>query len=507
MSLRLHFLLLSLFSLTPLWGQQEVIMQSADSIEADSIVIDSVPVVESIVVDSISVADSVSVAESVTEPESNVPLPSYTSKALLSAWRRQHPFREPLIDAIREAEADSLHPSQLRQQLDTLVLDASIAKAQRNLRMPVVIDGKVPDYQQKSVVQRAEESLSSSNPLGVEFSNPYQQQLDYASARNGGVFRIKLHNLRNVSKFRSNVSDLPTERKFIDRQELSGEEQIDAGLGLELETASLNVEQITFHADKWHRKGTTDLQISQTALSDNWYKGGDNNMTLSTYDKLAFSRYDESKKTTLDITLELRLSGYYTKADTIHPMRVNDNQFRVDVSYGYKAWKNWYYSSTAYIKTPIFEYFNANSKTVKSNFFAPLEMNLAVGMDLKLTKNKKLTYSLMLAPLSYNLKYVADERVNVTSYGIKANRRQLNQVGASITSKLEWTINESVSWSSRAYFFTSYHNTTLEFENTFNVKLGRYSTAKVYLYPRFDDSVDDKIQMKEMLTFGLAFTW
>ncbi len=493
-------LLLSL-SLNPLWGQQEVV-QPIDSIENVELVFPEADSVD------VSLADTIAPsADTLATTADEEHVHTESCMVLLASWSRCNPFAEPLSDAIKAAEADSLNPSALRLLVDSLPLDPSLKYAQRDLRLPLILDGQVPVQSRKSISQRAQKIASRQNPLVGSFTNPYQKQLEYGAISNNAVYQHALRNLRSVSRIRSNRSDFPTERKLIERQEFSGDEQIDAGLGLELEIASLNVEQVTFHADKWHRRGTTDLQVSQTALSDNWYKGGDNNMTLSTYDKLVFSRFDESKKTTLDITLELRLSGYYTKADTIHPMRVNDNQFRVDVSYGYKAWKNWYYSSTAYVKTPVFEYYNANSKTVKSNFFAPLEMNLAVGMDLKLTQHKNWSYSLMLAPLSYNLKYVADERVNVTSYGIKANRRQLNQVGASITSKLEWKINESVAWSSRAYFFTSYHAVTLEFENTFNVKLGRYSTAKIYLYPRFDDSVDDKIQMKEMLTFGLAFAW
>ena len=486
------------FLLSPLWAQQEVVSVPDSLVGMQPVVPDTI--IDDVPLDTLS-------PQATDTLEVQQPLPEFAARALMQAWQKVCPITRPSAAQLRAAEADSLQPSALRLAVDTLPVNPALSYAQADLRMPLVLDAQVPDSRPVSLADMADDGTSDVGTACLGLTNPFRQQLDYAAMRRQAVYRHSLSHLGSVSRIRSGHYDLPTERRQIERQELSGEEQIDTSLPLELETASLNVEQVSFHADKWHRKGTTDLQISQTALSDNWYKGGDNNMTISNYDKLAFSRYDESKKTTLDITLELRLSGYYTKADTIHPMRVNDNQFRADVSYGYKAWKNWYYSTSAYIKTPVFEYFNANSKTVKSNFFAPLEFNVAVGMDLKLTSNKKCTYSLMLAPLSYNLKYVADDRVSVTSYGIKANHCSLNQIGASVTSKLEWTINESVSWSSRGYFFTSYHNVQLEFENTFNVKLGRYSTAKIYLYPRFDDSVDDKIQMKEMLTFGLAFSW
>lgn len=451
------------------------------------------------------VADTSSVAhDSVMAKDIMFLMPD--NPALYAAWRNCYPLQEPSTLAMMSAALDDEHSS-LFLALDSIPQDPTLQYAQNDLRMLVYMESHVPDFSNESLTSAARRMTEQHSPLQIEFENSYQRQLAYAQIQQLAIFRHTMCNMRSISRLRSNHADLPSDRKYIERSKLSGDEQVDTDLGLDLATATLNVEQVTFHADKWHRRGTTDMQISQTALSDNWYKGGDNNMTLSTYDKLVFSRYDESMKTTLDIALELRLSGYYTKADTIHPMRVNDNQFRVDVSYGYKAWKNWYYSNTAYIKTPIFEYFNANSSKVKSNFFSPLELNVAVGMELKMNKNKRVNYSLMLAPLSYNLKCVCDDRVAVTSYGIEEGKRSLNQVGASVTSKLEWRINESVQWTSRAYFFTSYHNTLLEFENTFNIRLGRYSSAKVYLYPRFDDGVDEKIQMKEMLTFGLAFAW
>lgn len=505
---------------------QEVAVLSADSSAVDSLIVEKEPLIsdsDSLVTDSL-VADSVEVGEPVLtastdsveqvvtdtilvdqEPvvfsfEHNLP-----AQALLRSWRSNYPFKQPDNESILSAAVDKAGPSALLQAVDTVAYDSTLSYAQNDLRLPIIMDGSIPEVAMPSVYDELQPSAE--NALGLTFKNPYQEQLAFGSLLHQAIHNYSSHHLGRVSMFRHEEIDLPFERKRIQRQKVEAGEQVETEMGLQLQDASLNIDQVTFHADKWHRTGSTDFQMSQTALSDNWYKGGDNNMTLATYDKLAFSRYDESKITSLDITLELRLSGYYTKADTVHSMRVSDNAFRADVSYGYKAWKNWYYSTSAYVKTPILEYYNANSKTVKNTFLSPLELNVSVGMDLKLTSNKKCTYSLLLAPLSYNLKYVNDDRVSETSYGIDEGKCSLNQFGATVTSKLEWTISNSLSWSSRAYYFTSYHSVQLEFENTFNVKLGHYCTSKLYLYPRFDDSADDKVQMKESLTFGLSFVW
>lgn len=468
-----------------------------DSLSQTAVIDDGLIAADTIVADSIADVDSLEVELVTTLPD---------NKAFIVSWCKRYPFGEVHSDALWNAAADSTHTA-LYQGLDTIPYDEAMHYAQMDMRLPVFVGGKVPDRLPTSIGALAQKKAKQCGELFPLLNNPFQDQLDYSNIVQNAVFAYTSRNLRKVKHFRPEHPDFDTERRLIERQQLSGDEHVDTDMGLKLESAELQLEKVTFHADKWHRRGTTELQVSQTALTDNWYKGGDNNMTIYNYDKLVFNRYDESKKTDLDIALELRLSGYYTKADTIHPMRVNDNQFRADITYGYKAWKDWYYSSSATIKTPIFEYFNANSKEVKNSFFSPLEFNLSVGMNWKYAKKKNCTYSLMLAPMSYNLKCVADHRVQVTPFGIEEGKRSLNQFGASITSKLEWKISDELKWTSRAYFFTSYHNTQLEFENTVETVLSRYSTAKIYLYPRFDDGVDQKLQMKEMLTFGLAFAW
>lgn len=396
--------------------------------------------------------------------------------------------------------ADEILLDSIRHQLDSLALvsaqDPSVralSYAQLDLRMPLTLDGRI--YERVARLPYQQES------------NRYRRKVYYGDIKREAVRAYANAHLTEVQRMRQNTnSSLLTDRRTLENQGIDSHETVDISQGLQLDNSALNIEQVTFHADKWHRKGTSSFQMAQTALTENWYKGGENNMTIATDDKLVFSRYDESKITTFDVTLELKLSGYYTKSDTINPMRVSDNQFRLDVSYGYKAWKKWYYSAAFYAKTPVFDYHTANSRVTKSTFLSPLETNLSLGLEYK-HSSKKLTWSLQLAPLSYNLKYVNDHRVSETAYGIKKNHRSLNQFGASVTNRFDWKISDAVTWSSRAYYFTTYESVLVEFENTINLMVGRYCSAKFYYYPRFDDSRDVDIETKEMFTFGLAFVW
>lgn len=47
---------------------------------------------------------------------------------------------------------------------------------------------------------------------------------------------------------------------------------------------------------------------------------------------------------------------------------------------------------------------------------------------------------------------------------------------------------KNVEWRGRIYYFTDYSRTQVEWENTFNLKINKYLTTRLFLYPRFDDS-------------------
>lgn len=430
-------------------------------------------------------------------------------EALLNSWREAFPLQEvsaALLSDIMNREPDA-SIADLLAYADSIPFDPAVSSAQSDLRLPLVSDARIPE----PVPTLLQWSSQQPKAKALTFRNPFAEQLAWGRVRGNAVNAYAVSHVSEIRRVRgkgSNAAGLDFSRQRIARKEFETTDLVISDAALDLGTATLDIQQVTFHADKWHRKGSTSLQLSQTALSSNWYKGGDNNMTMSTYDKLAFSRYDESMKTTLDIAFELRLSGYYTAADTINPVRVNDNQFRMDVSYGYKAWKNWYYSTSFYAKTPIFDFHSANSKVTKSTFFSPLETNLGIGLDYKKqTSDKNVSFNLMLAPLSYSMTAVCSPRVDERQFGLKEGETTLHQFGSSVTCKLDWKITDMLSWNTRFYYFTTYEKVQLEFENNFNIQLGRYCSAKFYYYPRLDDSRDDHFECKQMLTFGLSWVW
>lgn len=367
-------------------------------------------------------------------------------------------------------------------------------------------DSALSFYQQ---VQSVEDRVDEEIPIS-HVEEQYRRQQSNEQQRHIARYRYAIQDPRRF-RFARRKFEVPTaSSQTIDSRSTVGETRIADDVEIDFSQASLEDfgQSLVIKADKWHWKGDHSLTMQQIALSDNWYKSGDNNMSLSGEQKITVTRYDEEQKTTFETILDLKLSGYYTKADTIHSMRVNDNEFTLTSKYGYKAWKKWYYSAQLYAKTPIFDYYSNNSSVCKSTFLSPLELNLSLGVDYQYTSpNKRFSYSLLLAPLSYDMKYVKDDRVNVTSFGIEEGDRTLHTFGSSLTTKFDWKMSDDVTWSSRLYYFTSYSMLKVEFENTLTFKISRFFSGKFYAYPRFDDSRDRKREIKEMMTIGFSYQW
>lgn len=443
-------------------------------------------------------------------------VPSYMLRAVYKSWRKSHPL-EPARKHRRGAFARlALRQSDsLRAVVNSLPLGKRIDDMLYlyDMRLPVINTGSIPtdsiELFHEQVANEESTKFSVDLPI-IHLDERYEAQTRNEEQRHLARFNYASADPRRFRYARRNFEVPTAESRTLDSRATVQQTRIADDIDIDFGKNSLEAfgQSIILKADKWHWKGDHSLTMQQTALSSNWYKGGDNNMSVSSEQKFTVSRYDEDSKVTFESVLDLKLSGYYTKADTIHRMRISDNELSLSTKYGYRAWKKWYYSAQLYAKTPVFDFYNANSSVCKTTFLSPLEMNLALGVDYQYTSpHKAFTYSLLLAPLSYDMKAVFDHRVKVTQFGIKEGDMSVHNFGSTLTTKFDWKMGPNASWSSRLYYFTTYHAMKVEFENTFNFRISRFFTAKIYAYPRFEDDRDDDFEIKEMLTVGFSYQW
>ena len=259
----------------------------------------------------------------------------------------------------------------------------------------------------------------------------------------------------------------------------------------------------------WTKKGDGYLQFMQNFVSDNWYKGGESNYSMVGALTLE-ANYDNRNKWKWDNKLEMKLGFMHTRSDSVHKFKSNEDLIRLTSKVGLEAAKNWYYTLQLLAYTQFTRGLKANDLKTYSDFMSPFNLNLGVGMDYKVaTKDKRLTGTVNLSPLAVNYRYV-DRLDLATSYGLDEGKHSLVDFGSQVTADVTWKINDVVSWKSRLYAFTSYKRAEVEWENTFTLRVSKYISANLFLFPRFDDSgnKDDDLgylQFKEYSSIGFTY--
>lgn len=280
-----------------------------------------------------------------------------------------------------------------------------------------------------------------------------------------------------------------------------------------VETANAEVNMLIMKPNFWKYAGSGKLQFTQHSVSDNWYTGGENTNAL--YSELNLSaKYDNKQGLEFENKLRLKLGFITAPSDTVHKYKTNSDEICFDSKLGIRAFKNLFYTVSLEVKTQFFPNYRTNSNTMVSNFLSPLQIKFSVaGLDYKYSK-KKMSLSVLGSPLTYKHVYLKSNRIyNPSSFGVESGRSTANTYGSELTAKLNWKISPNITWDSKFVYFTTYEKVQASWENTFDFKLNRYWSTTLFIHPRFDDGVtlteDNKsyFQFKEMLTFGLSYSW
>lgn len=263
----------------------------------------------------------------------------------------------------------------------------------------------------------------------------------------------------------------------------------------------------------WKYKADTYLQFMQNYVSDNWYKGGENNYA-AVGSFTVEANYDNKSKWKWDNKLEMKLGFQTSPSDTVHRFKANEDLLRYTGKVGLQAANRWYYTLQLLAYTQFTRGFKANNTKTFSDFMSPFNLSVGLGMDYKVEAFKKrLTGTVNIAPLAINYRYV-DRADLAGSFGVKLDRHthSLTDFGSQLTASLTWKLNDNVEWKSRIYSFTSYHRQEIEWENTFALRVSKYISANLFLFPRFDDANnrDENLgywQFKEYSSLGFSYSF
>lgn len=260
----------------------------------------------------------------------------------------------------------------------------------------------------------------------------------------------------------------------------------------------------------WKFKGDGFLQFLQNYVSSNWHKGGESNYSAVGAVTLELN-YNDKDKYLFENKLEMKLGFQISPSDTVHKFKTNNDVLRLTSKLGVHASKKWYYSFQVLAYTQFAKGLKANDAFVYSDFFSPFDLNVGIGMDYKVNAlHSKLTGTLNFLPLAYNLRYVG--RSSLFDRNGMDGRHTKHEFGAQFTGDVQWKVLDQVMWKSRLYAYTSYKRMVVEWENQIELKVTKYISANVFLYPRFDDSgtrhdIHGYWQFMEYSSLGLSYNF
>ena len=347
----------------------------------------------------------------------------------------------------------------------------------------------------------AQKSLSLKPQTGDDVADAIDQALMNVYLRRPDLVVNNESNLQAAGSIREDVN-----------QELTQEVELtDFAAPVPDEPEAVPIQIVVQKPNFWKFKGDGYLQFLQNYVSTNWHKGGESNYSAVAAANLELN-YNDKDRITFDNKLEMKLGIQTSPSDTVHQFKTNNDLLRFTSKLGIQAHKKWYYTLQLLAYTQFARGLKANDEKVYSDFTSPFDLNIGIGMQYNVDAlGGRLKGTLNFLPFAFNFRYVA--RMDLAeANGIKGNHHTLEDFASQFTGELKWNIFDQLSWKTRLFANTTYHQTKVEWENQFELKVTKYISANLFVYPRFDDgnNRDDEMgyfQLQEWSSVGLTYSF
>jgi Protein of unknown function (DUF3078) len=264
----------------------------------------------------------------------------------------------------------------------------------------------------------------------------------------------------------------------------------------------------------WKTGGLYNLTFNQAALS-NWSAGGDKSaLSLNTFLNL-YAFYNDGRRSWDNM---LTLAYGLANTTSLGTRKTQDN---IDLTskYGYDLGKKWYLSSLFDFRTqfaPGYNYPDATSKVLTSNFLAPAYVLLSEGMDYKPNNN----FSLFLSPITIRELIVKnDSLAAVGAFGVDSGKTSRFELGAYVSVNYTTNLSKTASYTGRLDLFSNYlhhpQDIAMYMTNIVNVKVTSIISMNLSVTLIYDDAIKSvkadgtaggaALQLQEVLGVGLAY--
>ena len=238
--------------------------------------------------------------------------------------------------------------------------------------------------------------------------------------------------------------------------------------------------------DLWKFRSDISYLLSQGVIS-NWAKGGENNIS-SVLDVTSAINYNNkitkvNSSTTARFALGLQASGRTTG------IRKNLDILELNSKINHKAFGKFDLSGLFQFKTQFLPGYNYPNDSVKvSKFFNPATFLFGYGLEYKPDKNTSISFS----PISYKGTIVSDTaNINQTKYGIAADKRSKNELGAYLTINSKLVLFEKINMTNRLQLFSNFisnpQNVDVEWEMIATTSLNWFTDLRLNIHLIYDD--------------------
>jgi len=239
----------------------------------------------------------------------------------------------------------------------------------------------------------------------------------------------------------------------------------------------------------WKFKTDLSYLLSQGVIS-NWAKGGESNVS-TVLDVTSSINYNNkvtkvNSATSARFALGLQASGKYGG------IRKNLDMLEINSKINHKAFGKFDLSGLFQFKSqflPGYTYPNDTTSVMVSKFFNPATFIVGYGLEYKPDKNTSFSFS----PLSYKGTFVTDTaNINQTKYGIAADKRSKNELGAYLTINSKIVIFEKINMSNRVQFFSNFlskpQNIDIDWEMIGTMPLNWFTDLRINIHLIYDDN-------------------
>jgi len=284
----------------------------------------------------------------------------------------------------------------------------------------------------------------------------------------------------------------------------------------------LDINKIVTKPQYWKNRTESLFALNQGSLT-NWVKGGESSISGSLDITSYFDYSNKSLLLSSNHFIRLKYGLIVTEAKGLVK---NVDLLETNSKLNHKAFGKFDFSAIMLFKTQISKgYIYPNDSIPVSKFLNPAILTIGLGLDYKPNKQTSINFS----PFSYKGTFVPDTSIDQTKYGIPADKRSLNEPGASFMISNEFKPVKTVGITNRFQLFTNYiHNPLnidVDWEMMLAINLNWFTDLRLNTHLIFDDDTKTpvydgkdpvlgpdglqkksaRIQFKEMLGVSLAF--